>query len=125
MVLERLGRFAEAVVEYRFVIDLAPTEMAGYRNLARLLATCPADEIRDGEEAVRLARRCCELTGGEDWRSLDVLAAAYAEHEQFGDAARLASALVGLAPQEERPEYLRRLHLFQAGEKLRLDPSAR
>jgi len=54
--------------------------------LAWIFATHPRDELRDGAEAVRLARRARAPTKRTDPTLLAILAAAYAETDNFGDA---------------------------------------
>ena len=55
-------------------------------SLAWLRATCPEAEIRNGEEAVELALKACELSQWKDWGIIDTLAAAYAEQGDFDQA---------------------------------------
>ncbi|MCI0642050.1 MAG: tetratricopeptide repeat protein [Gemmataceae bacterium] len=56
---------------------------------AWLLATCPDDKIRNGAEAVALAKKACELTNNKIIVYLGTLAAAHAEAGQFEEAVRL------------------------------------
>ncbi|MEW6305430.1 MAG: tetratricopeptide repeat protein [Verrucomicrobiota bacterium] len=53
---------------------------------ARLLATTTDTNVRNGAEAVRLAERADELSGGMSAIILDTLAAAYAEAGRFAEA---------------------------------------
>lgn len=59
---------------------------AAIADLARLLATCSDDKLRDGERALELAARANDLTGGKDASVLDALAAAHAETGDFAKA---------------------------------------
>jgi alkaline phosphatase D len=59
---------------------------AAMADLARLLATCEDDKLRDGKRAVELAAKANELTGGRDPSALDALAAAHAETGDFDKA---------------------------------------
>jgi tetratricopeptide (TPR) repeat protein len=59
---------------------------AAMADLARLLATCTDDKLRDGKRALELATKANELTGGKDASVLDALAAAYAETSDFDKA---------------------------------------
>ena len=54
--------------------------------LAWLRATCPDAKMRNGEEAVELAIKACELSNWKDWGIIDTLAAAYAEAGNFEQA---------------------------------------
>jgi Flp pilus assembly protein TadD len=55
--------------------------------------------IYDPENALRLARRAADLSGGKDVAILDALAAAYAAAGRFAEAARTAEDAVALAEQ--------------------------
>jgi len=55
-------------------------------NLADLYATCPEEKFRNGDKAVALACKACELTNYQDDDSVNVLAAAYAECGSFDKA---------------------------------------
>ena len=61
---------------------------AAMADLARLLATCAADDLRDGKKAIGLASKANELTGGKDASALDALAAASAEMGNFEKAVK-------------------------------------
>ena len=50
----------------------------------------PSKSPLGGAEPVRLAERCCELTGRRDARMLDTLGAAYAGVGQFDKAVQTA-----------------------------------
>jgi tetratricopeptide (TPR) repeat protein len=58
----------------------------GYNNLAALLTICPDSKIRDGRRALLNARTACELTDWKNPLTLSVLAGAYAEIRDYGDA---------------------------------------
>jgi len=53
--------------------------------------------VRNGEEAVRLAQRACQLSGGEDLKSLATLDAAFAEANRFEEAITAATKVRDLA----------------------------
>ncbi len=120
-------RYDEAVVELRRALQLNPQWPQVAAQLAWLLATCPEDHIRDGEQAVyyaRLAMRFAEQEARErNSRRVDpvyheVLAAAYAEQGEFDSALAAADKAVdghlingnkqqALAADEQRKVYLR------------------
>jgi tetratricopeptide (TPR) repeat protein len=92
------GEASEALAQWREALRLAPDFVPALNRAARLLATCPDAALRNGSEAVRLAARAVELSGGREAAFLDTLAAAYAEQQRFPEAIeteRRALALVG------------------------------
>ena len=75
--------------------------------------------MRDPGEAVRLASRATELSGGRDPAILDTLAAAYAAAGRFEEAVRTAEAAEALFAAGSAPgpaaEVRARLNLYRAG----------
>jgi len=72
------GRPAEAAAALKRGVGRYPDDVDLAHNLARLLATTPDPQVRDGPLALRLALQVRDRTGGGDPRALDTLAAAYA-----------------------------------------------
>jgi serine/threonine-protein kinase len=87
-VLEYQGRYVEAEQAYLGAIKAQPAWVPACNSLARLLATCPEDKVRDGKRAVEYATTACEQSGWKALFCLDTLAAAYAEAGQFEEAVR-------------------------------------
>ena len=71
-------------------IDLKPDWISALTELAWLRATDARAQVRDSNEAVRLAERAAALTQFADAKTLSVLDAAYAEAGRFEDALRVA-----------------------------------
>jgi Tfp pilus assembly protein PilF len=118
-VLLAMGRTAEGIQEEREAVRLNPNDPESLNRLAWLLATQPDAKFGDGAEAVRLAERARDLTGGRVTRFLATLDAAYAEAGRFADAitaaqktreAALAQGQNDLAAAAEK-----RLKLYEAG----------
>ena len=65
--------------------------------LAWVLATARDGAVRNGPQAVELARKAAQLSHGSDPGILDALAAAYAESGQFPAAVKTAQAASDLA----------------------------
>ena len=98
---ERLnnGRSKRASEDYERVLSLcqqldlskAPVYKQKYadasNNIAWLCATSPMEKFRDGDRAVKLAKRACEIES-LDWGFWDTLAAAYAEKGDFANAVK-------------------------------------
>ncbi len=96
------GRFAEGLRRLRLAVELAPNGRAALREAAWALATCPDPQLRNGAEAVALAVRAFQLSGGKDAAVLDTLAAAYAEKGQFSEALWNAHRALALAEQDNQ-----------------------
>ncbi|MFO0877672.1 MAG: tetratricopeptide repeat protein [Gemmataceae bacterium] len=106
--------YTRAIADYRKAIQLDSHFANPHNNLAWLLATCPQDEVRNGEKAVLHAQRACELVSVENPQFLDTLAAAHAEQGNFEEAvrwSRKALATPGLSPRKME-EYQQRLDLY-------------
>jgi len=109
--------YEAALAGYREALRLLPVHMDALNNLAWLRATCPVAELRNPEEAVRLAEQACTLSRRRSPMFLDTLAAAYAAAGRFGDAVETASDAIALARQLDQPELVKvfqeRLELYR------------
>ncbi len=114
-----LRRHARATQVLRDGLARSPNDVGGRLALARILATAPRSEDRNGAEAVRLAEPLASSPGGRDPRVLDTLAAAYAEAGRYADAvrvARQASDLLAAAGQSALADEVRaRIAIFESG----------
>ncbi len=100
-VLLMTGRREEAAVHLRReAIRLHPDDATALQRAAWVLATSPDASIRDGGEALALALRAVDLSGGGDAGMLDTLAAAYAEQGRFAEAVSTARRALARATQE-------------------------
>jgi len=82
----RLGNVPEGLRHLREAVRLAPGLPRALNELAWLLATSSDASVRNGPEAIQLARQACAATGGRDPALLNTLAAAYAENGEFPQA---------------------------------------
>ena len=69
---------------------------------AWLMATSSDASLRNGKDAVELARRAVRITGESEPTTLATLAAAYAEAGRFADAVQTARYALTLARQQGR-----------------------
>jgi hypothetical protein len=115
--LLKRGNLVEAAKQYRLILAQRPDVPGWLNNLARILAVAPDPALRNGAEAVPLARRACELTHFKDPNFLDTLAAALAESGNFDEAvttARNACDLAAAAGNAQMLEQYRKMvDLFQ------------
>ena len=113
------GRVAEAITHYQQALQIKPDYAEAHNNLAWELATAPQASLRNGGEAVELAQRANQLTGGENPVILHTLAAAYAEAGRFSDARRSAQKAIEWAQAAGRKDLAEQfngeLKLYEAG----------
>jgi tetratricopeptide (TPR) repeat protein len=115
--------YADAAACYRAAIAARPGLREPRIALARLLATCPQADVRNGAEAVSIARPLSEGPGLNDPQAWDVLAAALAESGDFAgavDAARRAANLAAATGRGDLTADIRsRLERYRAGRPCR------
>jgi protein O-mannosyl-transferase len=88
--LGAVGRSGDAVTHYETQLARDPDDRGALFGLAEIRATEPDPPLRDGAEALRLARRACRLAGGcVPPEEIDILALALAA---AGDPAAAARA---------------------------------
>jgi Zn-dependent protease len=85
----RRGNWQRAIEDYGEALRLQPKLPSAHNNLAWLLAACPVDGLRNGQQAVEHASWACEATEWSRPHFLSTLAAAYAEIGDFDQAVRL------------------------------------
>jgi 4-amino-4-deoxy-L-arabinose transferase-like glycosyltransferase len=119
-----LVRHGDAEAVLKDGLDHHPGDLEMVNNLAWLLATSPQAGARNGEEALRLARRACEATRDEDASVLDTLAAAQAETGDFAAASRTLRRAIQRAESTGRRDLLdglrRRLAMYESARPFRL-----
>lgn len=112
-------RIADAIHHFERALEQDTNSVVGMSSLAWLRATASDPRLRDGDVAVRLAERACQLTQNQDAALLGILAAAYAESGRFRDAVALADKAHGLAVAQGQEDVATRteelLKLYQSG----------
>ncbi|MHB1555951.1 MAG: tetratricopeptide repeat protein [Isosphaeraceae bacterium] len=103
--------FARAAAELSALLPLAPDNAEVHRLLARILATCNNDSVRNGPRAVREATTACELTKWGDPDCLDTLAAACAEIGDYDSAVKWQTKAIDLI-RKDVPSTLKRAMNF-------------
>jgi tetratricopeptide (TPR) repeat protein len=93
----RTGQVNEAVAQFEETLAIDPNDLDACHYLARVLATCPGDGIRDAPKAVELARKAIAISGGKDPDIVNTLSAAYANAGQFSDAITTAQQAMQMA----------------------------
>ncbi len=97
---EGRGEYEVACRYYVAAMKISPDNLPAMNNLAWLLATCPDDTIRDGEQALRLAKTAAEITQGRHPAALDTWAASLAENGEYDQASQVAQRAVELAKRQ-------------------------
>ena len=105
----RQGRQGEAVQAFESALAGDPEDTAVANDLAWLRATSSDPGVRDGAEALRLARETLGKTGAAKPNVLDTLAAALAELGRFEEAVEAADRAIQAARQAGDDELARRL----------------
>ncbi len=95
--LEADGRVEQAIQHYRNALDADSGNPVALNNLAWILAAAGKPELRNGEEAVRLAAKAVDLTQSRYPVFIGTLAAAYAQAGQFREAVDTACIAEALA----------------------------
>ena len=110
---DQLGKYPEAIKQFNRAIELMPGEPGSYNNLAWLQATCADANYRDAPKAINMARKACQLTGWNDFSTLDTLATAYAANQDWTAAIKWQAKAIEYAPQRQRTDLKRRLDAYQ------------
>jgi len=121
--LEKTNRQMEAVSAYRALLPNIEVGAIAAVQLVLLLATHPNAKIRNGVEALQIARKLCESRQYQDPYYLDLLAAAFAETGQFEQATRTMQRAIELAHSAGNPtlvgQFEARQKQYARGEPLR------
>jgi len=117
------GKIPQSLAEWRIGLRIQPDVVPVLNQAAWVLATCPEASVRNGAEAVELAERAAQISGGQDPATLDALAAAYAEVGRFADAVQTAKRALRLATQQSEQDLAQALSsaltLYEAKTPLR------
>jgi tetratricopeptide (TPR) repeat protein len=104
--LSRAGRQAEACQRLTQALNVLPEDAVLTHALARLLAACPDDELRDGPRALDLALSAFEKRNLPQYA--ETVAMAYAESGNFAEAVRWQNEVVQGAEKAGRDDLLPR-----------------
>jgi tetratricopeptide (TPR) repeat protein len=118
VLLVQNGDVRAGIEQWEISLQLNSDDGNALNNLAWVLATHPADGIRDGKRAVELAVKATTLPGGDVPIVLRTLAAAYAESGDFSKAIDTAQHAIDLATTQNNTSLLTTLRheieLYQA-----------
>jgi tetratricopeptide (TPR) repeat protein len=114
-----IGEYRKAIADYETSLRLKPNATYALNAFAWLLATCPEDEIRDGQRAFKYAEKATGLTRDKDGGYLDTLAAAYAECGDFESAVKYQAKAIQISDPD--PEMDARLELYRKNKSFRTE----
>jgi tetratricopeptide (TPR) repeat protein len=97
IIMVQAGKGYEAIPYLEKAIALDNSSIIAKLELAWLLSVISVDKGRDGKRALSLIMEVCEISGGGNYRALDVLAAAYAANGDFENALETAGNALELA----------------------------
>ncbi|MEM6363237.1 MAG: tetratricopeptide repeat protein [Planctomycetota bacterium] len=120
----QIGRAAEALQDYDKAIELEPEFALAHQNRAWLLATTTDESLQDPSEAVRAAKRACEITSYNSVGDLSALAAALAANGQFETAVGWQEKVVEAAPPAVQTFASQMLQRYRDGKTYVADPVA-
>ncbi|TWT37312.1 lipoprotein NlpI [Posidoniimonas corsicana] len=95
-----VGKHKEALDDFARAYEQTPDDSGLLNNFAWTLATSPVDELRNGERAIELAKRACEVTDYKQPHILSTLAAAYAETGDFESAIDWSTKAVQMSEED-------------------------
>ena len=122
-------KYEDAIRYYREAFKLEPNSEYTANKLAWYLATINDAKVRNGNEAVKIAKLACKITNYSDPITLDTLATAYAESGRFKEAIKMAQKALDLAQSEGEEDLAKeiqnRLQLFKKNKPFHSLPLAK
>ena len=110
------GKLTKGIVHLKEALRLKPDWSEPHNNLAWFLVTVEDKDLREPSEAIRLAKRACELTQYSRPDFLDTLSVAYAAAGDFPMAIEIADKALQLIVDNEKltTEIQERIELYKA-----------
>ena len=124
MALIRLSRYVEALAVLEKGLEFLPENSDMTHALARLLAACPDEKIRDGVRSLQLLHPLFEGGGGVDLETVETLAMALAETGQLERAVQVQRSMISDLQRNQRFDLVEllaeNLALYERGQPCRL-----
>ena len=122
---QKSKEYVKAELNYQEAIKLSPNNFEFRLNYARLLATCPDNQIRNGTKALELAKQLIDknLDPNLEPNILATIAYSYAEVGQFNEAVQMMQKSIDHPnlPADLKTTGKERLELFKNKKVFRLD----
>jgi tetratricopeptide (TPR) repeat protein len=106
---QAVGETAIAIEHLQEVLRLRPDHVPSLYHLARIQATDPHEEFRNGSQAMQLAEKAVSATRGRQAEVLAVLAAAHAEKGDTQHAEKLAEQALQMARSQGNLDVVRQI----------------
>lgn len=118
-IFSKKNETAEELKHLRTIVRIDPDSVKALNLMAWMFATHHDAKIRNSSEAVRLAKKACELTSYERPDLVDTLAAAYAAAGDFNQAVTLEERVLQAECEEQYDDMIKeaqeRLNLYRSG----------
>lgn len=108
-----IGQHAKAIADLEAAHKIQPENSGILNNLAWLLATTPEDDLRNGERAIALAKKACEVTEYKQAHILSTLASGYAETGDWENAVKWSQAAVELGEGDVKEQLKQELESYK------------
>jgi len=114
-------KYLDAIDHYRMALSMNPDSIPATNNLAWILSTCPDDLLRNGQEALKLARSLEEYAFDHQfpWSICSTIAAAFAETGEFDAAVKWQTKSFENAPPEWKEAQKGCMESYQRGQPYR------
>lgn len=110
----RVGKHREAIADYEAALKLRADSSHVLNNLAWVLATSPDDKVRNGKQAIELAKKACEVTQYKEGHIVSTLAAGYAEIGDFETAIKWSTKAVEIGDEDVKEQLAKELESYKA-----------
>ncbi len=124
MALIRLSRYVEALAVLEKGLELLPGNSDMTHALARLMAACPDERIRNGARSLQLLQPLFTGEGGVDLETVETLAMALAETGQLERAVQVQRSMISDLQGNQRFDLVKllagNLALYERGQPCRL-----
>ena len=128
MLRARQGKFDLAIAHFRETLRLRPNQPYMLNILAWTLATCPQADLREPAEAIKLSRKCCEITQFKQPAYIDTLAISYAAAGDFNNAVQTARRALEIARLVKKQSLIDKsqmyLKMFESGKAYYQQPKS-
>ena len=122
---QRNNNISKAIQSYKTIISKNKNSINAKNNLAMILSTEPDDSLRDGKTALRIATEIAEETQYQNYSTLDTLAAALAENENYDQAIITIKKAISIARSTGKTtvtsSLINKLETYKSGKPFRKD----